>query len=184
MDIQLQWLQTVIEEYENNSNIDHIFLTQHTPAFPNGGHVHDDMWYNGNNQYRPWISGKPLPKGIIERRDEYLDIIVNKSEKVIAMFTGDEHNYCRTTISPEMLRYPETGYFLPKTELSRTIYQINNGAAGAPYYAQQETPWTEHVAGFTTQNALVLIHIEGERVELEVLNPDTLEEIDRLILRE
>lgn len=184
LDKQLEWLEEVITEYETNETVDHVFITQHTPAFPNGGHVHDDMWYNGNNQFRPWIAGKPLAKGIIERRDEYLDILVNKSEKVVAIFTGDEHNYCRTTISPGMPMYPETGYYSPRIDLSRTIYQINNGAAGAPYYAQQETPWTSHTEGFTTQNALVLIHIDGNRIELEVLNPDTLEEIDRLILKE
>lgn len=184
LDKQLEWLENVIAEYEANETVDHVFITQHTPAFPNGGHVHDDMWYNGNNQFRPWIAGKPLAKGIIERRDEYLDIIINKNKKVVAIFTGDEHNYCRTAISPEMPMYPETGYYAPKIDISRTIYQINNGAAGAPYYAQQETPWTPYTEGFTTQNALVLIHIEGNRVELEVLNPDTLEEIDRIILKE
>ncbi len=184
LDVQLEWLEEVINTLENDETIDHIFVTQHTPAFPNGGHVHDDMWYNGNNQYRPWIAGKVLPKGIIERRDEYLDILINKSTKVLAILTGDEHNYCRTTISPDMPRYPESGYFAEKIELSRTIYQVNNGAAGAPYYAQQETPWTSFTDSFTTQHALVLIHVDGLKVELEVLNPDTLEEIDRFTLRD
>lgn len=184
MDVQLEWLQEVVSLYEADETVDHIFVTQHTPAFPNGGHVGDDMWYNGNNQFRPWIAGKPLPKGIIERRDEYLDILINKSKKVVAMFTGDEHNYCRTTISPEMPIYPDSGYYSSKIELERTIYQINNGAAGAPYYAQQQTPWSAYTEGFTTQNALVLIHIDGQKVELEVLNPDTLEEIDRKVLKE
>ncbi len=183
MDNQLEWLKKVLESYEINENIDHIFITMHTPAFPNGGHVHDDMWYNGNNQYRAWVAGKPLEKGIIERRDQLLDIVVNKSDKVVALLTGDEHNYCRTTISPEMPRYPETGYYAEKIELNRTIFQINNGAAGAPYYAQQKTPWSDFTDGFTTQNALVLIHVNGKSVELEVINPDTLEEIERFKLR-
>lgn len=184
MDVQLEWLEEVIGQYESDASVDHIFVTQHTPAFPNGGHVHDDMWYNGNNQYRPWIAGKPLQKGIIERRDEYLEILVNRSEKVLAIFTGDEHNYCRTTISPEMPIYPESGFYAERINIGRTIYQINNGAAGAPYYAQQQTPWTAFTEGFTTQNALVLIHVDGNKVELEVLNPDTLEEIDRKVLKE
>lgn len=140
------------------------------------------MWYRGNNDYRPWVNGKPLPKGIIERRDQLLEIIVNKSEKVIAILTGDEHNYCRTEIGPETNIYP-SDYPMPKITLSRTIWQVNNGAAGAPYYAQEQTPWTPMVQGFTTQNALVLFHVEGEKIEMEVRNPDTLEEIDRLQLR-
>lgn len=183
MDNQMEWLKSTLIEYENDSNIDHIFITLHTPAFPNGGHVHDDMWYNGNNQFRPRVAGKPVHKGILERRDEFLELIVNQSEKVVGLLTGDEHNYCRTEISPEMPIYPEQGFYGERITLSRTIHQINNGAAGAPYYAQQETPWTNHTYSFTTQNALVFIHVDGKSVELQVLNPDTLEEIERFKLR-
>jgi hypothetical protein len=182
MDRQLEWLDRTISSLESNSDIDHIFITVHTPFFPNGGHVQDDMWYNGNNQYRPYVAGKALGKGIIERRDQLLDILVNKSKKVVALLTGDEHNYARTEINPDMKIYPDA-YFFKKIKLNRTIYQINNGAAGAPYYAQEETPWTPWVSGFTTQNALVLFHVNGDEIEMEVLNPDTLEEVDRLKLR-
>ncbi len=181
LDNQLAWLRDQVNAFENDPDIDHVFVTIHTPAFPNGGHVVDDMWYNGNNQYRPYIAGKAMPKGIIERRDELLEIIVNQSSKVRALLTGDEHNYARTPLGPETNRYPET-YFFPRIELTRSIYQINNGAAGAPYYAQEETPWSADVINFTTQNALVFIHVEGESVEVEVLNPDTLEEVDRFTL--
>ncbi|RMG27125.1 MAG: hypothetical protein D6730_07830, partial [Bacteroidetes bacterium] len=169
-------------ELERDANIDHIFVTQHTPCFPNGGHVQDDMWYNGRNDFRPFVAGNPLPKGIIERRDELLDILVNKSQKVIAILTGDEHNYARTRIDGSMNIYPEN-YIGSRIQLSRTIYQINNGAAGAPYYAQEQTPWSDHVSGFTTQNALVFFEVEGKKIYMRVLNPDTLEEVDELQLR-
>lgn len=181
MDNQLKWFEKTISRLEKDDNIDHIFVTQHTPFFPNGGHVQDDMWYNGNNDYRPVVAGKRVAKGIIERRDELLDIIVNKSQKVRAILTGDEHNYCKTEITPETNRYPEV-YLPPKIELNRTIYQINNGAAGAPYYAQEETPWTPYTSGFTTQNAVVYFHIEGESILMEVINPVTLEKVDELKL--
>lgn len=181
MDNQLKWFGKVISKLEKDKNIDHIFLTQHTPFFPNGGHVQDDMWYNGNNDYRAVVGGKRIAKGIIERRDELLDIIVNESTKVRAILTGDEHNYCKTEIGPETNRYPEV-YLPQKIELERTIYQINNGAAGAPYYAQEQTPWTPFTSGFTTQNAVVYFHIDGESIEMEVLNPDTLEKVDELKL--
>lgn len=183
MDIQLEWLGSTLQMLEGDPTIDHVFVTQHTPAFPNGGHVGDDMWYSGNNQYRPTIQGKPLGIGIIERRDQYLDLLANESSKVVAIFTGDEHNYNRLKISSELDIYPEM-YFAEKIEIGREIWQINNGAAGAPYYAQEETPWSEHVQGFTTQNALVLIHVDGMKVTLEVINPDTLELIDEAVLRE
>ena len=181
MDKQLDWFKRTINKLEKDDNIDHIFLTQHTPFFPNGGHVQDDMWYNGNNDYRPVVAGKRVGKGIIERRDELLDIIVNKSSKVRAILTGDEHNYCRTEIGPETNRYPEV-YLPQKIELTRTIHQINNGAAGAPYYAQEETPWTPFTSSFTTQNALVFFNVDGESLEMEVYNPDTLEKVDELKL--
>lgn len=182
MDNQLKWLDETLALLESDENIDHVFVTVHTPFFPNGGHVNDDMWYGGNNEFRPYVNGKAVEKGIIERRDELLDVIVNKNQKVAALLTGDEHNYCKTHITPEANIYPE-GWDKPKLELKRSIYQINNGAAGAPYYAQEITPWTPYTTGFTTQNALVLFHVEGERIRMEVLNPDTLDKVDELDLR-
>ena len=181
MDNQLAWLKKVLAKLEADRNVDHVFVTVHTPFFPNGGHVGDDMWYSGNNQVRPTIAGKKVEKGILERRDDLLDLLVNKTQKVCAILTGDEHNYCRTKIGPQANIYPEN-YTQKKIRLSRSIWQINNGAAGAPYYGQQQTPWTSQVAGFTTQNALVLFHVNGGVVHLQVLNPDTLEEVDALSL--
>jgi hypothetical protein len=183
MDNQLKWLEKTLANFEKNDNIDHVFVTQHTPAFPNGGHVKDDMWYNGDNSHRPVIAGKPVKKGIIERRDEYLNILINKSSKVVAMLTGDEHNYNKVKVTPEVNIYPEN-YTLPKLKRSRTIWQINNGAAGAPYYAQNpNTPWNDAVSGFSTQYALVLIHVDGKKIHVEVLNPETFELIDSYELR-
>jgi 3',5'-cyclic AMP phosphodiesterase CpdA len=182
MDRQLAWFKRVINKLENDNNIDHVFITQHTPFFPNGGHVQDDMWYNGKNDFRPVVAGKRVAKGIIERRDELLEIAVNQSTKVRAILTGDEHNYCRTEVGPETERYPDV-YLPPKIELKRTIYQINNGAAGAPYYSQEQTPWTPFTSGFTTQNALVLFHVSGKSIEMEVFNPDTLEKVDEMKLQ-
>ncbi|MDP5170055.1 MAG: metallophosphoesterase [Bacteroidia bacterium] len=182
MDGQMEWLTGTLAWMEEDSTIDHIFMTQHTPAFPNGGHVRDDMWYAGNNDIRAWVAGKPVSKGIIERRDEYLDLMINKSSKVRAMLTGDEHNYARTEVGPETNIYPDN-WFMPKLSMSRSIWQINNGAAGAPYYAQEQTPWSNMVQGFTTQNALVLFDVEGDSIKVRVLNPDTLEEVDGFTLR-
>lgn len=181
MDNQLDWLKKTVDRLEKDHSIDHIFVTIHTPFFPNGGHVADDMWYSGNNDYRAVVAGKRMARGIIERRDDLLEILVNDSKKVRAILTGDEHNYCKTEIGPKTERYPEV-YLPAKIELKRTIYQINNGAAGAPYYAQETTPWTPFTSGFTTQNALVFFHIKGKEIHMEVINPDTLEKIDELKL--
>ncbi len=182
MDNQLKWLENTILELEKDSTIDHIFVTQHTPAFPNGGHSRDDMWYSGNNDKRPFVDGKPLKYGILERRDQYLDILINKSKKVLAILTGDEHNYNRLKLTDEVTIYPED-YPNEKLKVSRPIYQINNGAAGAPYYAQEVLPWSEHTKAFSVENAVCLFHVDGPTVTMRVINPDTLNLIDEIVLR-
>ena len=182
MDNQLDWLEKTITTLEDDITIDHIFVTQHTPVFPNGGHSRDDMWYSGNNEKRPFIAGKPVQKGIIERRDAYLDILINKSKKVLAVLTGDEHNYNRLKLTSEVTIYPEN-YPHEKLKVSRPIYQINNGAAGAPYYAQEVLPWSEHTKAFSVENAVCLFYVDGPTVKMKVINPDTLNVIDEIILR-
>lgn len=183
MDQQLAWFKKTLFELEANPDIDHIFVTEHTPFFPNGGHSGDDMWYRGNNDIRPFVAGQPLKYGIIERRDQLLDLIVNKSKKVVAILTGDEHNYNKLEIGPKTPIYPENWPNDKKLTLKRTVYQINNGAAGAPYYAQEKLPWSAFVSGFSTQNALVIFKVRGRRIKMVVKNPDTLEKVDELQLR-
>jgi hypothetical protein len=177
MDNQLAWLKKTLKKLDNDNRIDHIFVTQHTPALPNGGHVINAMWYYGNNERRPYVAGKPVDEGVIERRDDYLDLVVNQSKKVKAILTGDEHNYHRTLIEPGIDLYPPH-YNKRKIKITRKVYHINNGAAGAPYYAQEKTPWTNWVKKFTTQNALVLFYVNGKKVHVVVKNPDTLEIIE------
>jgi hypothetical protein len=183
MDNQLTWLEQELGKYESDEAIDHVFVTQHTPAFPNGGHAKDDMWYHGDNAKRPIIDGQPVADGIIERRDDYLDLLINESSKVRAILTGDEHNYNRFRLTAQTPIYPED-WDKERLDVSREIWQINNGAAGAPYYAQEELPWSGELDIFSTQNALVLFRVEGQRLEAVVKNPDTLEEIDRFTLSE
>lgn len=182
MDRQLEWLDQTLQTFEADTNIQHVFVTLHTPPFPNGGHRGDCMWYNGDNGNRPYVAGKGLAKGIIERRDELLDRCVNRSSKVVAFLCGDEHNYNRMVIDDQTPRYPDP-WFFERQPLNRAVWQIINGAAGAPFYAQQQTPWSAGVQGFTVQNALCLFDISGKEIVMRVVNPDTLEEIDRVQLR-
>lgn len=182
MDNQLEWLEKTITKLDQNNNIDHVFVTIHTPAFPNGGHAGDDMWYDGDNSIRPFINGKAVDKGILERRDEFLDIIVNKSDKVLALLCGDEHNYSRMKIDNNTPIYPEN-YKGKKLKFNRNFWQITNGSAGAPYYGQQELPWSNSVEMFSTQYALMLFDINGKKVDLRVINPDTFDIIEEIELR-
>ncbi len=184
MENQLKWFKKEIEKYTNDKDIDHIFVTIHTPLFPNGGHGGQDMWYNGNNEQRPIINGKEAKKGIIEVRDELLEIMM-KSPKVVAILTGDEHNYNRMKITKDLNLYPKNWDKdkITKKDFFREIWQINNGAGGAPYYAKEKLPWSKAVKSFTTQNAVVFFHIKENSVEMETINPDTLDIIDKLKLK-
>ncbi len=140
------------------------------------------MWYSGNNEKRPYINGKAVEKGIIERRDEYLDLLINKSSKVVAILTGDEHNYNYLEITDEVPIYPEN-YTHKKIQISRPIYQINNGASGAPYYGQEILPWSDFTKSFSVENALCLFYVEGKSIVMKVFNPDTLNKIDEVEIR-
>jgi hypothetical protein len=182
MDNQIKWLQDVLTALENDASVQHIFVTHHTPVFPNGGHSTDDMWYSGDNSKRPYIEGKPVGKGIIERRDEYLDLLINKSSKVVAVLTGDEHNYNRLKLTADVKIHPD-GYTASQLKVSRPIWQINNGACGAPYYAQEQLPWTPHVEGFSVENAVCLFYIDGNSVQMKVVNPVTLNVLDEVKLK-
>ncbi len=180
MDNQLAFLKKELERFDADSSIDHIFVTIHTPLFPNAGHANNDMWYSGNNEIRAWVAGKPLKKGIIERRDQLMKAMTD-SQKFRALLAGDEHNYTRLIIDNNTPIYPE-GWQEEKVKLRRPFIQITNGAAGAPYYALEKLPWTEHVKKFSTQNALMLFEINGKNINVTVINPDTLEKIEQFVI--
>jgi hypothetical protein len=182
MDNQLKWLEKTIAKYEADKDIDHIIVTFHTPTFPNAGHAGDDMWYGGHNNVRPYIDGKAVDKGIIERRDEIIDILINKSKKFVVLLAGDEHNYSRLIVTNNTPIYPDNWEF-KKLKLSRPYVQITNGSAGAPYYSLEKLPWTKSVKKFSTLHALMLFTVNGQKIDLEVINPDTFEVIEKVNLR-
>ena len=181
MDNQLEWLENTLMMFNEDESIDHVFVTIHTPAFPNGGHSKDDMWYGGNNNIRPVIAGKAVEKGIIERRDDILHLLINKSDKVLALLCGDEHNYSRLKLTKKTPIYPDN-YIGKKLKVKRPFWHITNGSAGAPYYGQEKLPWSESVEMFSTQYALMLFFVEGKTVTMKVINPDTLEDIEEVLL--
>jgi len=192
MDNQLQWLKSTLASLQADSDIDHIFVTHHTPAFPNGGHVdhYNSMWMKGEN-LTPVINGTPAHKfladgkGSLDRRDEYIRTLLAHA-KVKAILVGDEHNYSRLLIKPGMPVYKKGGY-RPDTPLTitRNLWHITVGSAGAPYYATEAAPWnrnypqdTEYLKFFSPQHAVAFFHVHGPSLKLEVVNPDTLERIE------
>ena len=82
----------------------------------------------------------------------------------------------------EVKIYPEN-WNGKKIKISRSIFQINNGAAGAPYYAQEQAPWSPHTKAFSVQNAICLFYVNGKEIIMKVINPDTLNDIDEIKLR-
>ncbi|NPA46066.1 MAG: hypothetical protein GXO24_02510 [Chlorobi bacterium] len=182
MDMQLKWLEQTLKKLDHDPDIDHVIVTVHTPPFPNAGHAENDMWYYGNNEIRPWVAGKPVKRGIIEQRDKFLDILVNKSDKFRALLCGDEHNYTRLTVDNNTDIYPE-GWKGERLKLRRPFIQITNGAAGAPYYAPEKLPWSDHVQKFSTQNALMIFDVVGPHIHVRVFNPDTFELIEEFQLQ-
>ncbi|HKB91602.1 MAG TPA: hypothetical protein VKC60_13875 [Opitutaceae bacterium] len=176
MDRQFQWLQETMQQLEKNPAIDHIFVNLHSAVFPNGDHADGAMWYNGDNTARAKVKGIPVGVGILERRDQILDLCVNKSKKFLAFLSGDEHNFAFLEVTSDFPLYPE-GYPLPKLKLGRTFYHINNGGGGSASYAMLSTPWSGRFKYFTEPPTVVLINVNGPRVTLTAFRAETFGKI-------
>ncbi|HSC39151.1 MAG TPA: hypothetical protein VLD19_14815, partial [Chitinophagaceae bacterium] len=122
------------------------------------------------------VAGVKVAKGILERRDEILDICVNKSKKFLAFLSGDEHNFAFLQITPGFPMYPE-GYTLPRLKLSRPFYHINNGGGGSASYAMLPTPWTGLFKYFTEPPVVAIIKVNGKSVSVSAFNPETFSKI-------
>jgi len=178
MDQQVEWLRKTMSRMERDAHIDHIFVVTHGAVFPNGDHLADAMWWDGNNKSRAVVAGAPLSKGTIERRDEILDICVNNSRKFLAFISGDEHNFSFLPMTPKTPIYLD-GYAGKRIQLKRNFYCINNGAGGSAPYALLSSPWSGEFRYFTQPPALALIRVDGKNVTLKAIRTETFEEICR-----
>jgi hypothetical protein len=172
MDQQVKWLKETMSKMEKDPNIDHIFVNIHGAVFPNGDHLADAMWWDGDNTNRAVVAGVPVSKGTIERRDEILDICVNKSKKFLSFLSGDEHNFSYLQITPESKIYT-ANYTGPKIKISRPFYNINNGAGGSASYGLLPSPWSKDFKYFTAPPVLALITVSDKNVTLKSFNPET-----------
>lgn len=176
MDQQVQWLAATMNKLESDMSIDHIFVVVHGAVFPNGDHLPDAMWWNGENRSRPVVAGVPVAKGILERRDEILDLCVNKSRKFLAFISGDEHNFSFLEITPQSDIYL-SGYTGKKLQLKRSFYNINNGGGGSAPYAMLPSPWSKGFSYFTAPPVLAMITVNGKTVTLKAMRAETFEKI-------
>jgi hypothetical protein len=172
MDQQVKWLASTMAMMEKDPAIDHIFVIVHGAVFPNGDHLDDAMWWQGDNTSRAVVAGVPLKKGTIERRDEIIDICVNKSKKFLSFISGDEHNFSFLEVTPETPIYLP-GYNGPKIKISRPFYNINNGGGGSAPYAMLSSPWSTGYRFFTEPPTVALISVNGKSVSLTAFSAET-----------
>lgn len=203
MEDQMRWLREELERAQRDSSIAYVFLYAQEPVFPCGGHVGDAMWYDGDNRVRAHVRTEgsdtvtQLGAGIVEVRNELVRMIA-ACPKVAAVFGSDEHAYFRLLIDnkvpvgdPESDDRDGDGVVCEEGEpcsalddLAYPTWYITSGGAGAPYYAEEETPWNRFwkerypdrderrtVYVHSSQENMVLIRADRQRVSCTVFNP-------------
>ena len=169
---QMDWIENELDRAEANPSIRYILLFAQEPVFPNGGHVQDAMWYNGDNSKRAHFFEdgelRPAKKGIIEMRNALVRAAA-ASSKVAAVLCSDEHAYHRTLINKKVpignveIDDPNHDNQLggagetisPLRDLKHGTWYIVSGGAGAPFYAEQDTPWNVHWKTVTPKPRLI-----------------------------
>lgn len=179
LDDQLDWIEAELARAQKDPTIRSILLYAQEPVFPCGGHVGDCMWWRGDNRLRAhtYSNGKILsePAGMIEVRNRFWRALA-QSTKVAAVLSGDEHEYHRLLVddatpvgvmSVDDLNGNnrlDDGKISANAEFTHPVWHITAGTAGAPYYAQEETPWTP--VFFSSQAGYCLFEAEGDRLSL------------------
>jgi hypothetical protein len=210
MDDQLSWIKQELEEAEKNPTVKYIVLFAHEPLFPNSVHYDDAMWYNGNNNIRAYTYNTkkrtlvPEKKGIINIRNELVQAI-SHCKKVAAVLGSDEHSYSKIMINNTVpIGVPETDdtnsngklgdtgeTYSSLPDLQYPTWYFSAGDAGAPYYAEVETPWNrywkaqndrEHYL-FSSQDHILIFTAGEQKISLTVYNPygEIIDSIENLM---
>jgi hypothetical protein len=203
MNDQLNWIKNEINAADVDDNIKFVILVAQEPVFPNGGHVSDAMWHNGNNNIKAYTyrNGKleGETKGIIDIRNELLSAITS-SKKVAAVLTCHEHNYHKMILTKNVPVGDTTkdhkngnGIVCEQNETCSALnvkyptYFITSGGAGAPYYSEEPNPWNTYLKNigdpnnykFSSQYNILIFDELDSRLTLTVYNAYG-EEIDRI----
>ena len=153
---QLEWIEQDLASARSRG-LRHLIMFAHEPAFPNGGHIGDAMYYNGGLPEHNYGIDRSY---VIDMRDKFWETASRYD--VLAVCFGDEHNYNRTLIDKETPVYPD-GRANP--DFINPVWQIINGAAGAPFYARNhDVPWADDVVAFSSQYCYELFSVQGDRV--------------------
>jgi len=179
LDDQLQWIEAELKRAEKESTIRTILLYAQEPVYPCGGHINDCMWWGGNNTLRAhtYTNGRLVSEqaGMIQVRNRFWSALA-QSTKVAAVLSGDEHEYHRmlvdNTTPVGVMAVDDTngnnklddGNISPNPDFKHPVWHITAGTAGAPYYAQEETPWKPIF--FSSQAGYCLFEAEQDRLSV------------------
>lgn len=191
---QMAWIEDELDRAAQDPSVRFIVLFAQEPVIPNGGHIDDAMWYLGDNAVRAstFKDGRVTPEreGIIEVRNKLIRLVTS-NPKVACVLGSDEHSYHRTLISSDVpLGDPEKddadhdGVVCESSESCSALdvrhptWFITSGGAGAPYYAEEPTPWNVYLKNarpgdylYTSQANILIFRTEGNTLGLEVYNP-------------
>ncbi|MFH1735107.1 MAG: metallophosphoesterase, partial [bacterium] len=144
---QLDWLVKDLRDARDRG-LKQLFVYLHEPAFPNGGHVKDSMWWDGK-----------IPE-MVTMRNCFWKIL--SDHNVCAVFCGHEHNFSLTLIDDSIA-----------PSFTNPVWQVVTGGGGAPFYSQNsETPWAHNVEYFYPLTHLCLVDVDGDDVILHLIADD------------
>ena len=170
---------------ERDPTVKYIVVLAHEPFFPNGGHASDALWYGGNNTVRSWraVNGvmTPFEPGVIDVRNHLWELFSNSKESGgrARVRRARYHRSLITRTTPvgvpavDDLNHDgklERRKISPNPKFTYPTWFMVCGGAGAPYYTQEQTPWSGAVKKFTAQNNYFIIHSRRKRIGLEVFN--------------
>ncbi len=209
-DDQMRWIEEQLTIAEEDPSVRYVLLFAQEPVFPLGGHVDDAMWYDGNNTVRAhtYTDGQLVPAdhGVIEVRNRLVRAVA-RSSKVAAVLAGDEHAYCRVRIDRSVpigdpteddldgdgrIAWRDDEPAGPLEELERPVWYITCGGGGAPYYAEEHSPWAAYWQGrddesqhllYSSQESLVFFEATEEGLGLRAVNlfGETIDTIENLM---
>jgi hypothetical protein len=182
---EMEWIKKELDAAEKDPTVAHVVLMAQEPAFPGGGHVADAMWHGGNNNRRAYEikAGKPVPlgPGMVDMRNE-LWTLVSTRKKVALMLGSDEHNYQRYLIDRNTpVGIPlkddkngngilDDGVISPNPAFRYPTWFVTSGGAGAPYYTQEEAPWSGSSKFFSPQANFIIFRADKKKIAMEVYN--------------
>jgi hypothetical protein len=201
LDDQMRWLEAVLDRAEADPTVHHVILYSQEPVVPCGGHVDDAMWYRGNNTVRAYETGedgklRAASPGILDIRNRFVRLMASRP-KVAAVLAGDEHGYHRLLVDRRVplgdpprddrdgdgrIEWPEEPCS-PLADLGHPVLYFISGGAGAPYYAEETTPWTawwrerqkkgkdRHGFRSSSQENILIFTASETRLTFEAVNP-------------